>query len=69
MARPKKVIRTQYLHVGIREDVMARVNVELYSEVEGRIPQGAYQAVVTQLFIDWLSLRGVQLTTIEGVSA
>lgn len=59
MARPRKVIRTRFLHVGIREDVMAKVELQLHSEVEGRVPQGAYQTLVTQLFIEWLSTQGV----------
>jgi hypothetical protein len=49
---------------------MAKVNIQLFSEVEGRVPQGAYQTLVTQLFIDWLSTQGVdtdiQLPTEES---
>lgn len=63
MARPRKVIRTRFLHVGIREDVMAKVNIQLFSEVEGRVPQGAYQTLVTQLFVDWLATQGVTTDT------
>jgi hypothetical protein len=49
MARPKKTIRTIYKNIGIPEDLAAKMELELYSEVEGKIPFGAQQEFLTKL--------------------
>ncbi len=57
MARPKKVIRTVYTNIGLPEDLVARVKLELYSEVEGKIPFGAQQEFFTKLLRDYFGER------------
>ena len=49
MPRPKKVIRTVFKNIGIPEDLNARMELELYSEVEGKIPFGAQQEFFSRL--------------------
>jgi hypothetical protein len=49
MARPKKLIRTVYKNIAIPEDLAAKVELELYSEVEGKIPFGAQQEFFSRL--------------------
>lgn len=49
MPRPKKTVRTVYKNIGLPEDLVARLELELYSEVEGRIPHGAQQEFFTRL--------------------
>lgn len=44
MSRPKKTIPTVYVNLGLPEDLMARVQLELYSELEGRVPHGTLPA-------------------------
>jgi len=44
MPRQKKVIRPVSIHLKLPEDLVARIELELFSEVEGRVPQGAKQA-------------------------
>ena len=49
MARPLKTIRTIYKNIGLPEDLVAMVELELYSELEGKIPFGAQQEFFTKL--------------------
>lgn len=41
MPRPPKKIRPVQMNLSLDEDVVARMQLELYSEVEQRIPHGA----------------------------
>ena len=43
MPRPPNIIRPIKLTTTIPEDLMARLQIHLFSDVEGRVPQGAYQ--------------------------
>ena len=61
MARPRKTIRTVFKNIGIPEDLAARVELHLYSEVEGKIPLGAQQEFFTKLlrdFFDQMTAEG-----------
>ena len=49
MARPKQTVRTVYIHVGLPEDLVAQLQLHLFSDVEGKIPMGAQQAFFTKL--------------------
>jgi hypothetical protein len=49
MPRPKRTIRTVVLKAALSEDLAARVQLHLFSEVEGKIPLGAYQLFFTEL--------------------
>ena len=49
MARPKKTVPTVYKNIGIPQDLADKVELELYSEVEGRVPFGAQQEFYTNL--------------------
>lgn len=49
MPKPPNPIPTVYLNVGIREDLKAKLDLHLYSVVEGRVPHGAYKT--------WLEAR------------
>ena len=49
MARPKKTIRTIFKTIGLPEDLVARLELDLFSELEGRVPLGAQQEFFTKL--------------------
>ena len=49
MARPRLVIRPVEKTFSIPEDVVARIELELFSELEGRVPVGKWSALVTDL--------------------
>ena len=53
MARPKKTVRTIFKNIGLPEDLVARLELHLFSDVEGRIPQGAQQEFFTKLVRDY----------------
>lgn len=54
MARPRNISRTVEKKVSIPENVVAQVELELYSEVEGRVPYGAWGSLLTGLLSEWL---------------
>ena len=53
MSRPKKTVRTVFKNIGLPEDLVVKMELELYSEVEGRIPLGAQQDFFTRLLRDY----------------
>lgn len=65
MARPRKTIRTIYTNVGIPEDLYAKVQLELYSEVEGKVPFGAQQEFYTRLLREHFAKKVGGLTDKE----
>lgn len=44
MPRPPNIIPSIPLHVMLPQDVLGQLNLLLYSDVEGKVPLGAYQA-------------------------
>jgi hypothetical protein len=63
MARPKKLIRTVYKNIALPEDLAAKVELELYSEVEGKIPFGAQQEFFSRLLREYFDNRAGSVTT------
>lgn len=57
MARPKKAIRPVEKNISLPEDLVARVDLELYSDLEGKVPFGAWQRYVERLIRDDLTKR------------
>jgi len=49
MARPRKAIRPIEKNISLPQDVVARVDLELYSELEGKVPFGAWQKFIERL--------------------
>lgn len=54
MPRPKRVDRPVRRHIQIPESVIAEVEILLFSELEGRVPHGAWSGLVDRLLRDWL---------------
>lgn len=48
MPRPLKVDRPSKVHIYFPESVMARLRLELYSELEARVPHGAISQFVVE---------------------
>lgn len=42
MPRPRKVIRPVERSISLPEDLNARIELHLFSDVEGRVPHGAF---------------------------
>lgn len=57
MPRKQNLIRPVRIGVHLPEDVVAKVELELYSEVEKRVPYGAWSGLLTGLVKEWLAKR------------
>ena len=66
MARTPSLERSQSLHLKLKEDVLARVDVALYSELERRVPHGAYQKFFTSLVLKFFSDKKLDLAPFTG---
>jgi len=49
MSRPAAVMRRISKNLSLPEDIVTRMELELYSEVEGRVPVGAQSALIEKL--------------------
>lgn len=58
MARIKKIDRPVLFRGYLPESLHHQLQLELFSEVEGRIPHGAISELMTELVTDWLKARG-----------
>lgn len=63
MARPRKAIRPIEKNISLPEDIVARVDLELFSEVEGKVPFGAWQRYIEGLIRADLARRGKEAST------
>ena len=52
MPRPKKTDRPVEKTISLPESIVSRVDLELYSELEGRVPFGAWQRFIVGLIED-----------------
>lgn len=57
MARPRKAIRPVEKTISFPEDIVLRVELELFSEVEGKVPFGAWQRYLVGLITEDLNRR------------
>lgn len=55
MPRPKNVIPTVEKTVSLPEDLVLAVDLELFSELEGKVPFGAWKGFLTRLVKDHLT--------------
>lgn len=54
MARPRKAIRPVEKTISLPEDVVARVDMVLFSELEGKVPHGKWSGLVEDLLRQYL---------------
>lgn len=59
MGRAKKVDRPIPVKAYIPLSIHSKVEIELYSEVEGKVPHGGWSSLVTELMANWLRERGI----------
>jgi hypothetical protein len=58
MSRKKGLIRPVVKQLSLPEDLCLKVDLELWSEVEGRVPYAAWKGLVEELLREWLKVRG-----------
>jgi len=61
MPRKPDVVRPTLLHVSLPEDVRARLDLALFSELEGRVPKGAYQRFFIERIQEFFGWRRLDL--------
>lgn len=52
--KPPRVIRPKEKSISLPEDVVARIDLELYSELEQKVPHGAWSRLVEKLLREHL---------------
>ena len=57
MPRPLKTDRPKRLEVQLPQSLRSQDEAELYSEVEGRVPHGAWSVLFEELLLKWLESR------------
>lgn len=55
MPRTPNIIRPSKLTLHLPEDIRAKLDLYLFSDIEGRIPQGAYQQFLTERINEFFS--------------
>lgn len=58
MARPRKAIRPVEKRISIDEDLVARVELELWSDLEGKVPFGSWSQYINRLIRQDLQHKG-----------
>lgn len=61
-----KIIRPSKLTLHLPEDVRAKLDLHLYSEVEGRIPFGAYQRFLSERINEYFAQKRSYLSDKEA---
>jgi hypothetical protein len=59
--RPPSIRRARPLNVHLDEELLTRVDILLFSELEQRVPKGAYQRLLNTLITKWLDHRELDL--------
>ncbi len=69
MPRPKNAVPTVNLNLALPVDLRAKLNLHLYSELEGRVPQAAYQEFFSARLREFFARRELDLApyVAEGV--
>jgi hypothetical protein len=57
MPKPQKVDRPVEKHVNLPRSLTTKIDLLLFSELEGRVPFGAWSRLVEQLLKDYLTTR------------
>lgn len=61
MVRPVNIQKTRHLSTNLPEDLLARLDLTLYSEIEQRVPLGSYKAFFTARMQEFFSWRKLDL--------
>lgn len=61
MTRRLKIDRPREIPFQIPTSIWSKVEEQLFSEIEGKVPFGARSNLVTELLTEWLRERGVMV--------
>ena len=66
MGRPRNVNPARSLNTHLDEELMARLDLHLFSDVEGRVPKGAYQTFLNARLSQYFSSVALDLSPYVG---
>lgn len=69
MARPRNITPSTELRLTLPEDWRSKLDSQLYSEVEGRVPHAAYKTFFVARIREFLTWRGLDLAPFTGAQA
>jgi hypothetical protein len=61
MSRPPSIIPSSRINLAIPEDLRMKLDILLFSEVEGRVPKGAYQEFFSTRIREFFGWRRLSL--------
>lgn len=61
MPRKPFIDRPKRVEVQVPESILSKIQLELFSEIEGRVPHGKMSELVSALMKEWLQSRGVTI--------
>ena len=68
MPKPKNIIPSRRVSAFIPETEAARLDLLLYSEAEGRVPQGSYRAFMLRAIREACEYKSLDLSPYAGTS-
>ena len=69
MPKPANVTPTQKLNVALPGDLHAQLSLHLFSDLEGRVPQGAYARFLAPLLREYFAQAHLDLAEWTGAEA
>lgn len=66
MPRPKNLVKTVFLNVGLPEDIHTQMTLHLWSDMEQRVPHGAFQAFLSSLIREYFKTKSLDLAPYAG---
>lgn len=65
MPRPPKAIKPIEKNISLPTDVVARIDLELFSDVQGRVPHGAWSRLVESLLREHIKKLGPVVSEVK----
>lgn len=69
MSRAKNIVPTEPLFVRLPAELKAKLDLHLFSEVEGRVPFGSHQTFISERLRDFFSSESLDLSPYAPLSA
>ena len=66
MPRKPAVVPNRHIHTTLPKDISDRVDLLLFSEAEGRVPQGAIQSLLVRLLREFFDHHQLDLAPFVG---
>lgn len=68
MGRRPNILRTVSIHTFISEDLRAKLDLHLYSDLEGRVPNGAYRRFLEDRIKEFFERAQLDVSQFTGAA-